>query len=138
MSIQFWQRWLMMVTVGVIIYSLCLILFPITMLELFNKLFFPSMDVNRDFSVESKAYITFTQGVLGAVIIGWMITILSMLRYPFGQQQWNTLTLSISMWFVIDSGYSLYAGVAAHAVFNVVFLMLFAIPLGAIHSHKGR
>jgi hypothetical protein len=53
---------------------------------------------------------------------------------PGAGAAWKTLALSITLWFIIDSGYSLATGVAAHALFNVGFLILFAVPLAATYQ----
>lgn len=49
-----------------------------------------------------------------------------------------TIALSILIWFSVDSGFSLYAGSVAHAVFNTLFLVLFAIPLIGIYRYFQR
>jgi hypothetical protein len=38
---------------------------------------------------------------------------------------------SIAVWFLLDSGFSILAGYWQNAVFNVVFFVLFFIPLAA-------
>lgn len=134
MSFQFWQRWLIVVTGGVILYGFGLIFLPHLMHTLFNTLFFSSSDSIRDFADESHNFIPFVYGVLGAVIIGWMVTLMSILLTAFHQPfAWRTLTLSIGLWYLIDTGFSLYLGSVAHAVFNTVFLGLFAVPLAALY-----
>lgn len=134
MTFQFWYRWLVVVTVGVIIYGFLLMLLPESMYRAFNRLFFAS-DAGMP-SGEIRAYIHLVQGVLGAVLIGWMVTILSVLMSGFRQKQraaWRTLLLSILIWFAIDSGFSLLIAVPAHALFNTLFLALFALPLAATY-----
>lgn len=138
MSFQFWQRWLMAVTGGVMVYSAALILLPTVMQGLFNTLFFASSDLAGQFSDAANAYITFVYGVLGAVIIGWMVTFMSLLISAFQYAQrstWRTLLLSVVIWYLIDSGFSLSVGNPAHALFNTAFLILFAIPLAATYQH---
>ncbi len=135
MSFQFWRRWLMAVMAAVILYSLAIMIFSETMQTLFNSLFFgfaPSV-----FSTEANAYIRLVQGVLGAVMIGWMTALWLLVALLFGQPDrrvWTILTLSIGVWFVLDTGFSVWIGVLAHAVFNVPFLVLFALPLVAIYQ----
>ena len=138
MSFPFWRRWLIGVCCAVILYSLALILFPAAMHTLFNTLFYSARDTDGLFSEDGEAYLKLILGVLGAVIIGWMVTLLALvltLFRPGERPVWNTLTISIIIWFVIDSGFSLYIGVPAHALFNTGFLMLFMLPLGATYKH---
>jgi hypothetical protein len=134
MSIQFWQRWLIVVTGGVILYGFSLILLPDVMQNLFNTLFFSAPGAT--YSADAQAYITLAQGVLGAVVIGWMLMVMSILVGAFRRGErsaWNTLALSLLCWFVIDTGFSLAVGNVAHALFNLLFLVMFAIPLAATY-----
>lgn len=132
MSLRFWQRWLLVVAGGVMIYSSALIVLPDIMRNLFNTLFFAAP--NAVFSEDAMAYIRLVQGVLGAVLIGWMLTIVSILISSFKRGErsaWYTIAVPVVVWFVVDTGFSLYSGVPAHALFNIPFLILFAIPLAA-------
>ena len=134
MTFQFWWRWLMVVTGGVIVYSLGLMFLPTTMHQAFNTLFYGASDANGDLT----DYISLIYGVLGAVIIGWMVMLMSILMTAFrrGEREaWQTIVLSMVIWFVVDSGFSIYIGVIEHAIFNVIFMILFAIPLGATYPH---
>jgi hypothetical protein len=44
-------------------------------------------------------------------------------------------TISVVIWFIIDSGGSIAAGVPANAVFNILFLAIFLAPLILVKSH---
>jgi hypothetical protein len=139
MSFQFWRRWLIVVTGAVIVYGFGLMLFSAAMQNLFVALFFPTM-IPADLAGEAVGdYLHLVHGVLGAVIVGWMITLLALLITAFNEGQrstWIILALSIGAWFVIDSGFSLLIGVPAHALFNVGFLILFVIPLAATYRPR--
>ncbi len=130
----FWWRWLMLVTVGVLLFSLGFILLPDVMQSLFNWMFFAAPQAR--FDAEATHYLKFTYGVLGAVMAGWMVTLLSILLRSFrrGEREaWDTITLSMLVWFVIDTLFSLSMGFPQNAVFNGLFFVLFAIPLGATY-----
>ena len=132
MSLQFWQRWLMVAAGGVMLYSSALIVLSDIMHNLFNTLFFAAPD--GAFSKEALNYIRLVQGVLGAVLIGWMLTVISILISSFKRGErsaWYTVAVPVVVWFVVDAGFSLLIGVPAHAVFNILFLILFATPLAA-------
>lgn len=141
MSIKFWQRWLIVVTGGVIVYGLMLILLPQTTHTLFNTLFFASSESIRRIGTDSSHYVALVYGVLGAVIIGWMVTIMALLISSFPTQPrntWNIITLSVVTWYIIDSGFSLVIGSLAHVLFNTGFFVLFAVPLIALYGHLRR
>ncbi len=133
MSIQFWRKWLIVVTGAVIVYGLCLILLPQVMHTLFNALFFSSSEVVRRLGEEADFFIALIYGVLGAVIVGWMTALMSILMSDFQRNTWNTITLSVVIWYILDTGFSLVIGSVSHALFNTLFFVLFAIPLGATY-----
>jgi hypothetical protein len=134
----FWQRWLIVVTIGTLLFGLSFMLLPGLMQTFFNLLLFGSPDAGGRFDTEATRYILFTYGILGAVMVGWMIGFLLVLTGPFrrGEQLgWNIITYSMTIWFVIDSAFSLISGFAANAALNVAFFILFAIPLAATYRH---
>jgi hypothetical protein len=72
-------------------------------------------------------------------MIGWMGALMSVLMTgAFQRSTWNTITLSVVIWFVLDTGFSLVIGSVAHELFNTLFLVLFAIPLSAIYRQFQR
>jgi hypothetical protein len=130
----FWWRWLLSVTVGVMLFSLGFIILPDVMQSLFNWMFFAAPQAH--FDAEATHYLKFTYGVLGAVMVGWMVALLSILLRSFrrGEREaWDTITLSLLIWFVIDTTFSLSMGFPQNALFNVLFLVLFAVPLGVTY-----
>jgi hypothetical protein len=70
----------------------------------------------------------FTCGVLGAVMIGWALTIFALLPVA-DARAWRSFTGAMMIWYVIDSTVSVTAGAPGNAVSNTVFLALFLIPV---------
>jgi hypothetical protein len=133
---NFWWKWVIVVIIGVMIFSLTLMLIPDTMQELFNILFYGSADADGRFDENASDYIQFVYGVLGAVMIGWSVSMLTTVFGAFkrGEREgWNGLALSIVVWFVVDSAFSIYAGFVENAVFNLTVFVMLAIPLGATY-----
>ncbi|MBZ0318843.1 MAG: hypothetical protein K8L91_20675 [Anaerolineae bacterium] len=129
---RIWRRWLIVVTIGVMVYAAGLMLLPQTMHGLFNALFFADSKQVRRIGEDNVEFIQLVYGVLGAVMIGWMVTLLALMRHNFQTDPrgiWQILVLSIGVWFVVDSGFSVVTGFVEHAVFNMGFLVLYAIPL---------
>jgi len=80
-------------------------------------------------------YATFIFGVLGAVILGWMVMTFMVARGPLRRREpwaWTAIAVSIGLWFVVDTGFSLVVGQVEHAVFNVAFLAPIAVALAAL------
>jgi hypothetical protein len=51
--------------------------------------------------------------VLGAVMIGWMVLLWSVVRGPFAKgERWasNAVTASVATWFVLDCTFSVATG----------------------------
>jgi len=70
--------------------------------------------------------------IVGGIMAGWglMLWLVVTRLYPREPALARLLILtSIGAWFVIDSTGSLLAGAPLNALFNVVFLLIFVIPL---------
>lgn len=87
-----------------------------------------------------RDYARFIYGVLGAVIVGWMITIGAIAMGPLRSREvwsWWALVTALVIWFVLDTGISLLLGFAGHAWFNVAFAVALAGPLLMIRRDLG-
>ena len=70
--------------------------------------------------------------ISGGVLVGWglMIWLLATRLYAREPDICREIILtSIVSWFVIDSAMSVAAGAALNAIFNVGFLLVFAVPV---------
>lgn len=123
------------VVIAVGLYAAALVLIGgIVADEVFGPLGFgpESADITGGAAYE---YSTFIFGVLGAVIIGWMVAMLFIVRGPLRRREpwaWNAVATSIGIWFLVDTGFSLAVGQVEHGIFNVAFLLAVAIPLGRL------
>lgn len=105
--------------------------------ELFDRLGFgPSAaGITTD---AGTAHLRLVYGVLGAVLIGWMLLLWALARGPLRRRQrwaWTAMTTSVTAWFLIDTTFSLAIGATAHAVFNLSFAAGLGIPLAGLHRH---
>jgi hypothetical protein len=72
----------------------------------------------------------FSIAVLGAVTIGWGITILALIREAApGGPGWRGLTAAIVGWYAIDSALSVATGFPVNALLNTGFLASFLVPV---------
>jgi hypothetical protein len=132
-----WWRWLVVVTLGVMIFSISMVLMPSLIQQFFSLLFYSSSQHISTFSEPAVAYITFVQGILGAVMFGWGVALLFVLFGSFRRgkiEGWLTLAISLSAWFVPDTVFSLWCGFWQNAVLNLIFAVLFAIPLATTYK----
>lgn len=83
----------------------------------------------------------FALALMGAVSIGWAITLLAVFdaadRLGAGAAPiWRLVTLSVAVWFVVDSTLSVMTGIAMNAASNTVLLVAFMIPIVASGALK--
>lgn len=130
-TFSFWRRWLMAASIGVTAFGTVLFLLPDVTQTFFNLLIFQQEAAVFPDAVD---YLSFVYGVLGIVMIGWSVLLLAVIAIPFQRREpwaWWALALSIGIWYVIDSGFSIVSGYVPNAIMNTVFAVLFAIPLAA-------
>ncbi len=81
------------------------------------------------------AHMRFTLAVLGAVLIGWSLTLLGASRVAHrlggehGRAAWRWVAVALVGWFAIDSTLSVLTGFPLNAVMNVIFLLAFLAPM---------
>lgn len=80
----------------------------------------------------ARSYVLFLYGVLGAVIVGWMVLIAAVATSGSSAGDrwvWRALVASVSVWFALDTGFSLVVGEWQHALFNLGFVAALGPPL---------
>jgi hypothetical protein len=110
---------------------------------LFDALGFGPTSYSLD--TNGTSYAVFCFGVLGAVIVGWMISLYTLLQLcaapmancEMGQLARRGLFLSASIWFVFDTTFSIVISQPNHALFNIPFALLLMIPLYVMHKNDG-
>lgn len=142
-SSPFWTQWLVAVTLGVMIFGLLLVLAPGFARAGFSLLVYGDAAQLDAFGPKAVHYIGLVHAVLGAVMFGWGLALLLVVRRLFvrgAQEGWQIVAVSVAAWFVPDTLFSLWSGFWQNAVLNLVFIVLFAIPLGATYRafHTSR
>jgi hypothetical protein len=133
----FWQRWLVVVTLGWIVFSMALVIAPGLTRQIFSLLIYTSPSRIDGFGGEAVAYISLLHAVLGAMMLGWSVACLCIVIGPFKRmsfQAWAMLAGPLMAWFIPDTVYSLWSGFWQNAAFNGVFIALFAVPLMATYT----
>jgi Mn2+/Fe2+ NRAMP family transporter len=129
-----WDRVLLLVVVAVAIYAVALVVAGLWLGDtVFDLLGFGPEDGNIDDS--QRDYVRLVYGILGAVIVGWMMTIGAIVVGPLRRREawaWWAIVTATAAWFVLDTGLSLVLGFVGHALFNVAFAIGLAVPLAAI------
>lgn len=81
---------------------------------------------------EAKEFYNWVFGVYAAMGIAWALFIVFVACYPFKRKEkwsWYCLFSCISVWFVIDSAFSLSFEFYVNAINNCLFYVLLILPL---------
>lgn len=71
----------------------------------------------------------FAFSLMGALSIGWGLTVLAVARAGAGAMPWRGITAAVVAWYVIDSAASVATGVPFNAASNTLLLALFLGPV---------
>ncbi|MFM8520284.1 MAG: hypothetical protein ACKOB2_07820 [Solirubrobacterales bacterium] len=135
------MTWLAVVTVGVIAFGLLLVIAPGVGRQGFSLLVFSSADRISEFGSEAASYIELAHAVMGSVMGGWGVALLLVLRGPMKRNLTEGLKIfavSLVAWFIPDTIFSIASGFWENAVQNVVFAVLFAVPLTALYRQSRK
>lgn len=124
---------------GVVLFGLTLVVAPELSRIGFSALAFGDTRRIGSFGPAAVRYISLAHAVLGGVMMGWGVALVLLVRGPFASGDrigWRIIALSVLAWFVPDTAYSLRSGFWQNAVLNLVFLVLFAVPLLATHNSR--
>ena len=130
-----WITWLQVVLTLLFVYAITLVFAGSSAGQLFSALGFgPPASIDTD---AVREYLRLPFMVLGAVLAGWSLMMIQLVRGPLRDgSDWAlpVLVRSLVLWFVLDTGMSLVLGYPMHALFNVPFALALGIPLAKLGS----
>ena len=136
-SLTFWSSWLRVVSAGVAVFGLVLVIMPELSQQAFGLLVYADRAGIERFGSEAIAYIGLVHAVLGSVMIGWGVLLFVMSGRPFqaGQREaWFAIAVSLGLWFIPDTTFSILSGFWQNAFLNTIFAVLYSIPLVATYG----
>ena len=73
----------------------------------------------------------FTNSLIGAITIGWGLTIIGLVKSAdtVGAPAWRALTLATSVWYVVDGIVSIATGYPLNALSNTFLYATYLIPV---------
>lgn len=127
----FWRNWLKVWCWATLSFGIVLAAAVLPALDAPTRWFYDLVHWPLDGASSFDENVRFTCGLLGAVTIGWAMTIFVAVDAAerLGAPVWRGLTTAIAVWYVIDSAISVMTGAGANAVSNTVFLVTFLAPI---------
>lgn len=129
----FWQRWLFVASLLVVIFGLALAFLNQTPLFdfLFNSQINPQFWRTRYPGADIVQFQRWIYGVLGATMAGWGVFLAFVAHVPFRRQErwaWTCMTVGLLLWYTVDTVISVIY-VPFNAAFNTVLLVALGLPL---------
>ena len=134
-NFDFWQRWMVNFNLMIVCFGVIIVFFGESLLfhfwhEFSKEVFF---DGNEKTYEAIQPFRSFLFAIIGGTIAGFHLLMVYIAKYPFkNKEKWafNALLYGTLLWFVLDSGMSLYYG-AYHNVWmiNIVAMIGIGLPL---------
>ena len=130
---MFWQRWLVVSGMAVVLFGIFMALLNWT--ELMQQI---DKEVDPVFwgnIADNEGTVKFKQwiyGAWGSTIAGWGIIIAFVAAVPFKRKEkWAHASISAGLivWYLLDTGISYYHQVYFNVALNTAFLIILGIPL---------
>lgn len=137
---RFWRTWLALWCWGVVAFGAVLALAAVPGLDGAARFILAAFSTPANTVLLDMPEMRFAFGLQGALSIGWALTVLTTLRVADfgGAPVWQSLTLSVAAWYVIDSTISVSTGFPLNAVSNTVLFAAFLAPIvgsGVLRKH---
>lgn len=129
-----WATWMTVWVEATLAFGVAMVVWRGISGDLYNWVLWGSTRTPAEFSAEAVDYQRLLFAVLGAVIIGWMLLLLAVVRGPFRRGEawaWSAVAGSVAGWYLIDSVASVALGYPENAVVNTLMLAAGVPPLVA-------
>lgn len=101
-------------------------------MQFFGLLIFQNADTMLNWPDEAQQYVKLAHAVMGSVMMGWALLMLTFARLPFQCTRSTVvkaLSASLIVWYVPDTLASLFYGFWQNALFNTSFLVMLMLPI---------
>ena len=137
-ALQFWSSLIQAAAAVVLALSAVLMLAPSLGEAFFHLVYFQQPASPVAVPIEIQGYLRFANGIIGAVMAGWMMVIIMLARGPFRAGErfaWNAIAWPLLGWYVIDTAFSAAHGVWGNVLLNTGTALMFGVPLWASRRH---
>jgi hypothetical protein len=133
-----WINWLTYTAEFTVLFGLFMVLAPGLTQQAFGLLVFQNPAQISTFDSQATAYIELAHAVMGSVMVGWGALIFMLVRklnVDDAKETCRMIAISVLLWYVPDTAFSLYSGFWQNAVMNTGFAVLYAVPLLALRKY---
>jgi hypothetical protein len=138
MALHFWSRLIQGAAAVVLALSAVLMLAPPLGETFFHLVYFQQPASPVPVPAEIQGYLRFANGIIGAVMAGWMMAVIVLARGPFRAGErfaWNAIAWPLLGWYLIDTTFSIAHGVWGNVLLNTGTALMFGVPLLASRRH---
>ena len=132
-NFNFWHNWLLVVGILISVFGVFIAFFGRTpAFDIFNNQINPIFWDSDAITIASQNFQGWMYAGWGSTIAGWGLMVIFIVHYAFinkARWAWNALAWGLVLWYLLDTGFSLYYSVIFNAFFNTGILILFALPL---------
>ena len=130
---SFWQKWMVVCSAVFILFGLLMTFGSTSMIfQSYNRLVAEAFWGQPNLHEAVAEYHPWIFAVLGSSITGWSICYLFLALVPFKRRErWSyyCISLSILVWAILDSAFSVCFGIHIEVLFNLGALAGYAVPL---------
>jgi hypothetical protein len=136
-AFAFWQRWLFVASIAFAVFGVVAAVWPFAPLFALRNIAIAETFFGGRWNGGSAAYHAFSAGPLGGTIAGFYVLQAFIAAVPFRRRErwaWHAIVWATVLWFLVDSGVSLWHGAAFNVyMINVVPVAIFGVPLAATY-----
>ena len=130
---DFWQRWLLGLSLVIIVFGLGMAVLNSTPLfEPLNHQVDPVFWGSQPIPEAAEAFRGWVYGVMGATMMGWGVFFAFLVKYPLARKEkwaWVCMVSGLLAWYVVDTSISAYFQVYFNVLFNSLLLVAAVLPL---------
>lgn len=130
---SFWTNWMLLCSLSSVMLGLFFVLGSDTSaMRWWNSQIDPAFWQDATMPEAARKQLDWVAAVLGSTVASWGLLMAMIVHVPFRRRErWarTAITASLALWWPLDTAMSLYHGVSANAILNVLVLASFLPPL---------
>lgn len=128
---DFWKTWLTIWCGAIVVFGAVLLGAALPATDAMARACLALMsDAPFDQALFDAPAFRFAVALLGAVTLGWGLTMLAVVRAGAAEaSRWRAVTAAVLIWYAVDSIASVASGFALNAVSNTLFLAAFLVAV---------